>query len=234
MEALKVTFNLDNTGVVMPVFPLHLDSLAAYAVTQRYLPFLEAHSIEALRALSDDLPIEKHRVGNDWVYKASALVPEGTIEHTTHFYTQRIDQDQYAKDVVSGKVTKGKYVAGQPLKPHALKLDVVRGHDRNMLGFYPIANIRKLVAYCIADKEALEEILIGYDFITHIGKRRRQGYGRISSIEIERDEAALIMWQHRVKPWKLVDDDEPIMATCRPPYFDKTLAVEAYIPGTLI
>jgi CRISPR type IV-associated protein Csf3 len=235
MEPLKITFNLVG-DMVYPTMPLHLDALLAYAVTQDNLVTLdEGASHEDLLALGDNLPIERHIQDGKWVYKASALMPDDNMTHSRYFFTQRQDLDDMVRRAAKGEVHLGRY-KGEPLEPmsHKMKLDLTRGPQRNLLGYYSTTSISRLVAYCVADKEFLEEYLIESGWITHIGSRRRQGHGQISNVKIESDPNANELWKKRVKPFALDDSDTPIFATCSPPYWDKTKKQSAFIPITLI
>lgn len=234
MQAFKITFHLAS-DMAYPSMPLHLDALLAYAVTQDNLITLDDNATnDDILALSDDMPIEKHEQDGEWVYKASALIPEGPMTHSRQFYTQRQDVPEMASLVAEGKVKLGRY-KGEPMPPMSFKnkVDTTRGHQRNLLGYFNTTSVRKLIAYCVADGDFLEEYLIDSGWITHIGGRRRQGLGQLSHIDIEEDDSGFDMWQQRIKPFSLADDDTPIMATCRPPYWDQTKVQKAFIPCDL-
>lgn len=234
MEPLKITFTLAN-DMVYPAMPLHLDALLAYAVTQDNLVTLgDNPSPDDLLALSEDMPIAKHEQDGQWVYKASALAPEGLMTHSRHFFTQRQDPAKMAALIVNGKVQYNRY-KGEALPPlsHKMKLDLTRGAQRNLLGYYSITNVPTMTAYCVADRDFVEEYLIDSGWITHIGGRRRQGLGRLARVDIETCDAAQTLWQNRVKPFALHEDDTPIIATCRPPYWEKANQQPAFIPALL-
>jgi len=234
MEPLKITFSLVS-DMVFPTMPLHLDALLAYAVTQDNLITLgENATQEDLLALGDNLPIERHEQDGKWVYKASALMPDSQMTHSRQFFTQRIDVGEMVRLAAKGKVLIGSY-KGQPLErlSHSKKLDLTRGTQRNLLGYFSTTSLKKMVAYCVADKEFLEEYLVESGWITHLGSRRRQGLGLLSNIEIEPDKNALELWKNRIKPFSLHELDTPIYANCSPPYWDKTKRQDAFIPSTL-
>ena len=228
MEPLKITFKLGGM-MVMPSNPIHLDALIAYAVTQERLPELEFEP-RPISSLADELPIEKYAQDGDWCWKASALMPNSVIERSSRHYTQRIDQEAYAEATHGGFIQAGRQRGEMKRMSHAIKIDTFRGSQRNLLGFYRTARVDELSGYIIGDKEQITYYLKESDLITHIGPRRRQGHGKIVDVIIENDPTAFENWKVRVRPFRLLDEDVDVMATTRPPYFDKTLMQPAFIP----
>jgi CRISPR type IV-associated protein Csf3 len=232
VQPLKITFHLVS-DMVYPSMPLHLDALIAYAKTQDNLVLLEDEPTqEALLALADNLPFVRHTQDGDWVYKASALMPLGDMTHSRLFYTQRNNLAALAELMVNKKV-KSSIKTLVPMS-HSNKLDTTRGAQRNLLGYFNTTNVKALVAYCVGDKDELQEYLVDSGWITHIGARRRQGLGMLSHIEIEEDVLANEMWQWRVKPFKTLDNDTQVIATCKPPYWMKVNSQLAFMPSELI
>lgn len=222
MEPLKITFKVAN-GVVKSGLPIHLDALLAYAVTERNRSDIEDNpTIETLRALGEDLPLDKHAQSSDWVWKASALMPVGDVYQSSSFYTQRINQEDFARRVVDGSIKKaGKTLPLEEMKPHQYKIDVVRGSQRALLGYHPVSHVQDLVAYCVGDKDKIEEILKEYGYITHIGGRRRSGFGHVLDVIVEPCDEALELWVHRIRPWRMSKSDVPVFATTKAPYWEK-------------
>lgn len=142
-----------------------------------------------------------------------------------------MDQDAYAEAVRSGFIQAKRQRGEMAKMSHALKIDVLRGSQRNLLGFYRTARVDELIGYIVGDKDQIQYYLKESGIITHIGPRRRQGHGRIVDINIERDSSADEKWKERVRPFKLLEDDVEVMATTKPPYFDKTLIRPAFIPS---
>ena len=242
MEPLKITFSVVG-GFVPPPYPLHLDSLAAYAETQFGLDSSNPElpkDIVTLRSLADDLPFAKHEEEGDWVWKSSAIIPEGDVNHTSRFYTQRMDKAAFADHVGSGLVQMGRYEPdlklppGKNMKPYQGLIDTLRGPHRNMLGYYPLMDVSKLVAWCIGDKEVLEELFIHSGLITHLGARRRSGHGTVSSVSVDTCDEANELWKLRVRPWQMRDDDAMIQAAWHPPYWASENKGRAYCPTSLL
>lgn len=234
MTPLKVTFELC-TPMVFGGNPIHLDALAAYAMTQRELPFLEDPQESDYAKIYEDLPFDKHHQEGDWVFKASALIPlDSPMAHSSRFYTLRNNEMELAEKAGAGIIQYGKMKSGKELAPHALKLDMIRGAQRNLLAYYPTTEVSKMVAYCVADEEQLQEILIDYGYIKHIGSRRRSGNGALQSITIEKCEASEVLWVNRVKPWPLVDDDVQVSGATKAPYWSPENRQIAYCPVDVV
>ena len=236
MNPLKITFKVSG-GFVPPPLPLHLDALLAYQRTRqegkRLLRPGQEASVAALRAIGERLPLEKHEQDGEWCWKASAIVPVGPVEVASRFFTQRRDQAEYSMCVARGYVQHGRHrieeTNGQrqcaPLQKMAYQIDTLRGTYRNLLRFYatlkssaPTSEFLELVAWCVGDKAEIESRLCS-GTITHLGARRRSGHGRIESIQIEEDPAALENWKLRVRPWQMMEDDAAIQAAWRAPYW---------------
>ena len=230
MKPLKITFEVAG-GWVPPPYPLHLDAVLAYAETFNALRDIEDNpSVEALRALSDHLPLAKHEQEGEWVWKASAIMPEGPVMNDSRFYTQRRDKVDYACRIRDGSVMHGRHMSGKVMTPYQFQIDTARGVQRNLLGFYPVqqafsteasANSNmKLVAWCVGNRDVIEELLSpSYGRVTHLGARRRSGHGKIVSVSVADDEAGQEYWKLRVRPWRMLDDDAPLEAACRAPYW---------------
>lgn len=238
-QPLRITF-LVSGGWVPPPYPLHLDAVLAYAVTQRNLLDIEDDpSVDALRELGEQLPLSRFEQDGDWVWQASAIVPEGPVLNDSRFFTQRRDKIEYAEGVRDGRIQHGRYRQGSPMSPYQLQIDTMRGIHRNLLGYYPLqrafgetAHLR-LVAWCIGNKAMVEELLTDDRRPSHLGARRRSGHGRIESVQIEEDSTALDNWKLRVRPWMLREDDAPIHAAWRAPYWASEKRGLAYMPARL-
>jgi CRISPR type IV-associated protein Csf3 len=236
---LKVTF-LVSGGWVPPPYPLHLDAVLAYVATQRSLLDIEDNpSVETLRALGDDLPLARFEQDGDWVWKASAIVPAVDVLNDSRFYTQRRDKVAYAEEVRDGSILHGRHQPGVAMKPYQFLIDTLRGIHRNLLGYYPVqrpfdeSELLKLVAYCVGDKDLVEEMLTDDRRPTHLGARRRSGHGRIESVQVEEAPEAKDAWMNRVRPWPLRADDVALQAACRAPYWAAENRRAAFCPVSI-
>ncbi len=250
MTPLKVVFKVSG-GFAPPPLPLHLDALLAYQRTRQHAKFKlakDGFSVATLRSLGDNLALDKHEQDDEWCWKASAIMPAGPIEVSSRFFTQRRDQAAYSMRVARGDVQHGRHPVDEkkgmrqcaPMKEGAYQIDTLRGVYRNLLGFYsiikasaPISGNMELVAWCVGDKGTIESQLSD-GMITHLGARRRVGHGRIEEVTVEEDESALENWRLRVRPWQMMDDDAPIQAAWRAPYWAAENRGQAFCPAGLI
>lgn len=236
---LKITFSVSG-GWVPPPLPLHLDALLAYAITQRDLLDIEdTPSVEALRLLGEQLPLSKFEQEGEWVWKASAIIPASSVMNDSGFFTQRRDKAEYAAAVHDGSVQHGRHRHGATMTPYQFQIDTQRGVHRNLLGFYPVqrpidgtAHLQ-LVAWCVGNKELIEDILLTDRCPTHLGARRRSGHGRIETVTIEEAPNAHENWKLRVRPWVFSEGDAPIQAAWRAPYWATENKGQAFIPAGL-
>ncbi|APE04167.1 hypothetical protein BM526_19555 (plasmid) [Alteromonas mediterranea] len=232
MEPLKITFEL-GSAICLPRHPLHLDALIAYINTQKGLITLdEPYSRDALMALADDLPFACYGDGEDWVYKASALQPVGDLKHTSRFFTNKNDKTGIATAVKNDQIQLKRQVSALEKMSHAGQLDFNRGHQRNALIYHSITYVEKMEAYCIGDKDLLQEALSS-GHLTHLGKLHRMGFGFIKHITIEECEEAKTKWKNRVKPFE-EKGDIPVTSPIRPPYWDLEAKTLSFMPSELI
>ena len=240
MTPLKVTFRVSG-GFVPPPYPFHLDALLAYAQTYDSLDDIgQGGDVGQLRALAANMPIRRFEQGGDWCYMASALTVDHAVLNDSRFYTQKISEEDYAARVDARQILHGKrHHPGVILERYQFPLKTAGGIHRNMLGFYPVQRGAKdgdamldLVAWCVAEQWWVEDRLSG-GRITHLGQRRRNGHGKIESISIVEDKAAMDKWQMRVRPWKLGEDDVEILAACQPPYWAPENRRLAFCPKSL-
>lgn len=232
---LKVTFQVSG-GWVPPPYPFHLDALLAASVTQRNLIDLDdAPSIEALRALGEDLPLARHAQEGEWVWKASAIVPNGPVMNDSGFFTQRRNRVEYAEGVGNGSIQHGRHRPGMAMAQYQFQIDTLRGVHRNLLGYYPLQRpfqegLLELVCWCVGDRNLIEELLTDDRRPTHLGARRRSGHGRIEFVQIEDDPMAEELWKRRVRPWIMLKEDVPIQAAWKAPYWAAENKGHAFVP----
>jgi CRISPR type IV-associated protein Csf3 len=195
LSPLRLTWELA-TPMVVGAYPLHLDGLIAFAMSQ------EAKQID-FESWDDQadliLPIQREVRANQRCWKASALLPTEPGEHSMRFWTRKSDAYDYATRLKAGHLNvKTKF----PLKPYAVKFDTARGTFKQMLKFFPVRQIHQVQAYCVGDMDRLAELLAPESgYITYLGAKARMGYGRIKSFSIDADEQAEMKWKLRVMPW---------------------------------
>lgn len=230
MKPLRVDFYLKDR-MAAPSVPIHLDALLAFIVVKLKMNPDEAENVEYIRMLSEQLPIERHEVDGDWFFKASMLVPTGICIHSSDFFTQRMDQSLLAKNIAQEMVSLGRRKLSE-LEPHGGKIDVARGVHRNMLGYYGVTSTDRLSAYCIGDSERIIDLL-NTGYVTHLGPRRRAGYGEIYRVDVVEDNEALVRCFDRNRHIKMSESDIQVVRPIRAPYWDKQYNRPAYVPVSI-
>lgn len=228
MRPLRIDFYLKDR-MAAPSVPIHLDALLAFIVVKIKLNPDEAADVQHIRWLSEQLPLERHECDGDWFFKASMLGPNGKQIHSNEFYTQRMDQALLAKNIANEMVSMGRRKLAE-LDPHGGKIDVVRGVHRNMLGFYGVTGTDCLSAFCIGDAESIID-LFNTGYVTHLGPRRRSGYGEIRAIEVVEDNDAIVRCYDRNRHIKMSDSDIPAVRPMRAPYWDNQHQRSVFVPA---
>jgi CRISPR type IV-associated protein Csf3 len=214
-----------------------LDALIAYAVTEQYLADNPTDDSRLIRSIAEELPLQRECRDDKWVWKSSALLPEGLGEHYMRMWTRKTDAFDYAERVYTGSVGGARKIK-LPLNRFAMKIDTVRGVLKNAFQFYPVREVEKLIGYCVVDTENEAEQLIDLldpdaGFVTHIGSRKRVGHGRVTSLEVEEDQTAMELWKMRLLPWE-EDGYSAMQAAVKPPYWAAENRTIAYCPPEIL
>jgi CRISPR type IV-associated protein Csf3 len=211
MQPLRIDFGFA-TPVANPAHLIHFDALLAAIQVERALargdvdPFAAQEVLPLDHVVHDEHPI--------WC--ASALRFE-VIGTSMEYFTQRTDTYQMALD--KGEV----YQKG----PNVLKTD--SGQLKQSLVWVPLIHAPAARAYCIGDRDAVEELCRD---ITHVGGLRRMGRGQVRSVSVTPDDATRHEWQWRALPWHQDDGGEraPVYAAIRPPYWKPENKCMAWVP----
>lgn len=209
-QPLKIEFEVVN--LALPTMPIHLDDVLAAAAVIRFKENNASASDIDYDAIIDNLPIEKHTVENEWVYKASALAYKSIHGKFMRPYSQRINQTAFAVCKDDGT-----------LKTGISTVNYGSGPLKASIGLTPTAAKVLCVGYCIAQKESIE-VLLGY--LTNIGKRHNRGQGEILSVTVTEDTDNQL-WHRRHLPVVMSDiktDDHALVSQIgtRPPYWKNT------------
>lgn len=232
MEALRIEIDLV-TPMASPSMPIHLDALLAYAVTEDALSAMEKPDggQDPVRDLAEpalESVLDKAQQDGEWVWMASALLPEDVGDAYLRMWTRKTDPYDIAERVGDGQIAvRSKF----PLKPFALLVDTVRGPLKNHFNFYPVREVGKLVAWCMGDADAIYDLLEAH--IQHVGQRRRSGHGKVKAIRVIPDAEAEIRWKMRVLPWK-EECYLPMQAAFRPPYWAIENRLQAFCPPAIL
>jgi len=215
MQPLRIEWKFTTPLILSDSNPVHLDALLAWAKVDEAIKDEE----EAPYSFQEQLPLYR----SEGVWQASQLVFEPdshpfNISMIRQFEGLRIMlgfDTEYTKKAYS----KSDYNQGSgPYK----------GYDMRQRCQW----MKKATAWCVGDAEEIRVLLNRVD---RIGKLARNGFGRVSSIEIVEDIAANENWLLRVLPegFERQSGAVPyarIMSPISPPYWDKTRMIEARKP----
>jgi CRISPR type IV-associated protein Csf3 len=210
MQPLRIEFRLASP-ITEPVYPIHLDALAAWS------------AVEAAKAKGDPEPLLAQ--GNlpfareAGVWCASALQLESVDAPFTVAQTKRTDLLKFSDALCNG-----------PLKKARNKLDTTRGPWRQSLYFTQCRQVSTAKAWCMGDRDRLEELLSRIDYL---GALRRIGRGRITALEIVDDPRAAQRWRERL----LAEPAEgfiPMHGVSSPPYWDRRRAATVWAHPNIV
>lgn len=209
MTPLRITFTLDRPMRV-PEYPIHLDALLAWAVVTEAGTMGHDNPLDA----QEQLPLASEGAGEGAVWCASQLIfrPESSADPL--LLTKRFELEAIARK-------QGTLIAGGPTK-----IPMGTGPYKAFVLNEPMAWVSCAVAYAVGEAERIGVLL---KRITHVGKRRGIGMGRVSAIDIAADARATHAWRCRIMPTPM-EGYEAIEATTRPPYWKRENRRVAYIP----
>jgi CRISPR type IV-associated protein Csf3 len=203
-----------STPLVVPERPIHLDSIIAALMVEDACAKNEDDPLQA----QNRLPFDRHTQGGEWVWKASCFIGQVACEFDVQAMTRRTnlcDMENDRHDIISNfriaEVTMG---TGQ-LKQYDMRFAVQFYHS--------------LSAWFVGDIHQVRAILTN---LRHIGKIRRNGFGKISRINVVEDPHAEDNWRQRTLPAAMKEitsaDHKLAYCTVRPPYWDRTMVTKAY------
>lgn len=191
----------------VPDSPIHMDALLAWAAVDEAT---EAGSDDPI-ASQHDLPLQ--RVGDPWCFAASMLMWSASDPA----YPLHMTRPTRVSDYAQGRAY---------FEPGADKLTLGSGRHKAYLYSHRMAMVREVRAYGIGDIERVGELLRR---VKSIGKLRRHCAGDVTSLEVHPDATAADRWKVRVLPFE-AEGYARVHATVRPPYWDRSAMVAAYMP----
>jgi len=219
VEPLKVTFTFTSPVVRDSEFPLHLDALIAWCVSE------EAQSVGSSNPWKDAENLEHvlekaHAPDGQWVWKASVLSFTPRSERHLMNMIRKCDPLFYMKGYDSGLI-EGRSRSG---------INSGSGQERAYQFLMPYQWMECAEAWCIGDQEELEDLL---KLLPAVGKLSRNGFGAINKVVVEEDRDAERLWQRRVVPPGLEGQGIeyfPVKQCIRAPYWRKQNQVSALEP----
>lgn len=212
-EPLKVTIKL-LTGYAQGDQPFHLDALLGALRLQ-----LVTQSVYNVREYHHDLPLQKHVVGDKWVFKASLLQPQNVIARELQMQTGRMSVEAAAQSRASG------FLHYRPNKPNPSG-----GYFKGSLYHVPLTHAASLVAYCVGDLNGVRQLL---ELCHQVGARRGVGYGKVESVQVEPVALEQCDWQNRHMPYN--GEPEPgyslAVGSLVSPYWDRSQFEPLLVPN---
>lgn len=192
----KITFHLDGSGVYYnPNEPLHLDALLAWSLAPRL--GIHQHLGREDAPEHVPLPLLRKTIGKHWVYQSSALIPDGPQGEDVQFWRKRFRQCRADISTGSPNLTNGTY------------------RDWNMP--IPLVLTTRLVAYASGSRKECKKLLRD---LTHIGKKRAHGHGKIIRIDYDKMEQNWAIERDGLAMRWLPDESGSRLVRLRPPYWN--------------
>lgn len=219
-EPFKVTFRFRSPMVLESEYPIHLDALLAWCITQEEKDVEEHESWAFAEELSPWLSSEENEHGMVW--KASRLLFTPSRERSQFNMIRRADPEVFLADYDAGRFS---------VKRQISYLDTRSGQYRAYQLLIPYQWMEKAEAWGVGDIGGVRDLL---SHLVNIGKQARNGFGLIESITVEPCPGAAELWRLRVLPEGVPGapgvDYVPAMHCLSPPYWRKTNRVFAMEP----
>lgn len=194
MSRLRVTFHLDGSGVYYdPAEPTMLDGLLAWVLAPRQG---HRHLDRSEPPADVQLPLRREHIGGTWVWRASALFPQGPQGEGLWHWRKRLRQSRVHLTTGAPNTTNGTYRDWQmPL---------------------PLVLCTRMVAYASGNGAEIRRVLRE---VKYLGKKAAHGHGKVIGVDVEHVEhdCSLVL-DGRAARW-LPQDGGPRLVRPRPPYW---------------
>ena len=229
MLPLKITFAMKSPIIVDSEAPFHLDALLASCVCED----AQRLGSDNAWAEADDLSayLERATFGDEWVWKASAL--QFTAHEGTSFVLSQINMLRRSDpENVYDAHLRADWDSTRKINPATWKIDTASGQNRTYQWIAQMRHISHMTAWCVGDEHAIRDAL---SRVGGLGKMRRNGFGRVDSINVESAPAhECDHWMLRTMPRGAAGLPgvayEPVISPLRAPYWRKPSAVVAQEP----
>jgi CRISPR type IV-associated protein Csf3 len=198
MEFMRITASLLTGQVATSDRYLPLDSMLAWAWMQEHHPEMMEASNSGIRPetmIQPELPLERRGQGDGWYWACSFACGEAKREEVLHWH-KRFDQaaaEEYA-DFGARRGT----------------VDIKSGHYKAYRMPLLVVLVSRLTWYAVGD---IGQVSALTGRLTHVGKKRSQGYGKVASWLVE-------SWPEDLSSLRAVPDLEgPLEIGIRPPYW---------------
>lgn len=220
MQPFKVTFTFQSPVVTDSEYPIHLDALAAWAVSDE----AEAAWSKTAWADADDLSfaLDSESNENGQVWKASRLIFTPQTERVMMNMIRKSKPETIMEDYDAGRFTHPRQVNS---------INTNSGQYRAYQMFVAHQWMEKAEAWGVGDIDVVAELL---SRLKNVGKMGRNGFGLIASIEVMPCAEAEVQWRLRVLPNGMDGvpgvDYAPGHHCLRAPYWNKENQVVAQEP----
>ncbi|WP_206922899.1 hypothetical protein [Alicyclobacillus suci] len=200
MQPLKVEAFLTDGRVATSDLYLPLDSMLAWSWIFEHRPELLAKTTSGLEGEIYHPPIPLKRIGDDdnWYYACSFACGKPVGERTNYWH-KRFDA-QHAETYAD-------------FEGRREKVNTSAGRYKNYRMPVVTYLIAKLTWYCVGDAQEIEYLLSN---ITHIGKKRSQGYGEIREWTVTPSDVD----KSHLRP--IPSDAGTDVLAIRPPYWERS------------
>ena len=193
----KVTFHLDGSGLIYDINePLHLDALLAWVLAPRQKIHQHLGRDDIPEGVK--LPLMRETIGKHWVYKASALLPEGFIGEDLQHWRKRF------------RTNKSDVTNGSP--------NLTNGTYRDWNNPLPLVLVRNMIAYADGNRSEVKKL---FKEVKYLGKKRAHGHGKILDISFDevQDDFTLIKDGKSMR-W-MPDVNGTRIVRMQPPYWNR-------------
>ena len=232
-EPLKIAADMAAPIVMFPHDALPLDGMLEWAafksrapVIQRYLLGSEANGRQPLPSINQQafnfkIPVKRvgHKEDSDWYWAASwAQFPEGYETDKSH-WNRRFD---------GGQPGLGEYLDFQG---RSEKISVSSGRYKGYHHPLSLVVTPRVEWYCLGDAEGIAKLLTK---ITHLGKKRSQGWGEVLRWSIYKSDRDRSQWSDAGRPMRALPhrqgDYRRGFHGIRPPYWHHQVKRDLILP----
>jgi CRISPR type IV-associated protein Csf3 len=208
LKPLRVDAYLLDGRVATSDLYLPLDSMLAWAWIYEHDPERLAMSTSGFEGeiYHPPIPVERRESNGEWYYACSFAIGDPVAERTA-WWNKRFDA-RHAEEYVDFQGRRGKINASAG-RYKAYRMPVVT------------YLVPQLTWYCVGDEDEIRSLLAN---ITHIGKKRSQGKGRVREWRVTPSDEDL----SHLRP--IPDPDGHDWQAVRPPYWEHRNVVQVSWP----
>jgi len=195
MGPIKVTAHMRTGQIATTDMFLPLDSVLAFAWMRAHHPAKLDVEFTPEDYIEPDLPLARRGRGDARYWACSFACGEPRGEEVVYWH-KRFDEE-FGTEYVDFQGRRG-------------KVDIKAGHYKSYRTPLVVVLMPKVEWYAVGDKDEVERLLA---LVTHLGKKRSQGYGRVQKWTVE-------SWSEDLSHLRAIPDpDGDYEMGIRPPYW---------------